>query len=313
MGRDYQPDEFTDSRNIVDNLCERDRNRAETGSESRREHGPRSDGQNEARRSPHSERNQEATRAPDPRKTYQLRDKAYRLRASEIDTMTELGKFRAVASKDLEKFRYGGDKGRAKTDVQNLIQQGLVTEKTIPHKEEQPRRLLTLTKRGRDVLRSTGTVPQGQAMHYGFTKPREAHHDADLYRLYQRAAERIEREGGKNPRVILDFELKKRLYHDMAKLGPDRQSAERKGEVAERHGLKVVRGKIPIPDLRIEYDTPDGERRRVDLELATEHYRARSLTEKVRAGFGLYARTQDAPGLKRVLDQRELTAEILSL
>jgi hypothetical protein len=150
-------------------------------------------------------------------------------------------------------------------------------------------------------------------MHYGFTKPREAHHDADLYRLYQRAAERIEREGGKNPRVILDFELKKRLYHDMAKLGPDRQSAERKGEVAERHGLKVVRGKIPIPDLRIEYDTPDGERRRVDLELATEHYRARSLTEKVRAGFGLYARTQDAPGLKRVLDQRELTAEILSL
>jgi hypothetical protein len=39
----------------------------------------------------------------------------------------------------------------------------------------------------------------------------------------------------------------------------------------------------------------------------------KSFTEKVRAGFGLYARAQDAPGLKRVLDQREPTAEILSL
>ena len=52
---------------------------------------------------------------------------------------------------------------------------------------------------------------------------------------------------------------------------------------------------------------------RVDLELATEHYRGSNLAEKVRAGFSLYARAQDAPGLRRVLDQKELTAEILSL
>ena len=52
---------------------------------------------------------------------------------------------------------------------------------------------------------------------------------------------------------------------------------------------------------------------RVDLELATEHYRGSNLAEKVRAGFSLYARSQDAPGLRRVLDQKELTAEILSL
>ncbi len=52
---------------------------------------------------------------------------------------------------------------------------------------------------------------------------------------------------------------------------------------------------------------------RVDLELATEHYRGRNLAEKVRAGFSIYAHAQDAGGLRRVLDQRELTAEILSL
>ena len=57
----------------------------------------------------------------------------------------------------------------------------------------------------------------------------------------------------------------------------------------------------------------DGERARVDLELATSHYRGRNLAEKVRAGFSIYARAEDASKLRRVLDQRELTAEILSL
>src|SRR5467141_728038 len=123
----------------------------------------------------------------------------------------------------------------------------------------------------------------------------------------------IERQGGKNPRVVLDYELKKCVFHDLAKLGPEMHSAESKREIAEKHGLQLVHGKIPLPDLRIEYEDHEGDMARVDLELATEHYRGSNLTEKVRAGFSLYARAQDAPGLRRVLDQRELTAEILSL
>jgi len=37
--------------------------------------------------------------------------------------------------------------------------------------------------------------------------------------------------------------------------------------------LQLVRGKIPLPDLRIEYENREGDMARVDLELATEHYR----------------------------------------
>ena len=107
--------------------------------------------------------------------------------------------------------------------------------------------------------------------------------------------------------------MKKRLYHDLAKLGPGKPSSEQKHLVAERHGLQVVRGKIPVPDMRIEYEAHDGERARVDLELATSHYRGRNLAEKVRAGFSIYAHAEDASKLRRILDQRELTAEILSL
>jgi hypothetical protein len=68
-----------------------------------------------------------------------------------------------------------------------------------------------------------------------------------------------------------------------------------------------------VPDVRIEYETRDGERAPVDLELATGHYRGRNLMEKVRAGFSLCAHPDDGSKLRRILDQRELTAEILSL
>ncbi len=84
-------------------------------------------------------------------------------------------------------------------------------------------------------------------------------------------------------------------------------------EIAERHGLRVVRHKIPIPDMQIEYETRGGDMARVNLELVTEHYRGRSVAEKVRAGFSLYTPNGEADHLRRVLDQQELTAEILSL
>ncbi len=48
-------------------------------------------------------------------------------------------------------------------------------------------------------------------------------------------------------------------------------------------------------------------------KLATSHYRGRNLAEKVRAGLSIYAHAEDASRVRRVLDQRELTAEILSL
>jgi hypothetical protein len=227
--------------------------------------------------------------------------------------MVELGKFRAIAKEDLATFAYGGDKDRMRPDIENLFRQRLVAMKSIPHEEMGSRQLLTLTKNGHRLLTETRSAAKGQALYHGFTKSREAHHDADLYRLYQKAAEKIEGQGGRNLRVVLDYEMKKRLYHDLAKRGKDRYSVDSKRVVADQHELQVVRGKIPVPDVRIEYETRDGERARVDVELATGHYRGRNLAEKVGAGFSIYAHADDVSKLRRVLDQRELTAEILSL
>jgi DNA-binding PadR family transcriptional regulator len=200
-----------------------------------------------------------------------------------------------------------------KPDLQNLLRQGLISEKLVPQEEAPPRRLLTLTKAGYKFLVAFERVPSDQALYYGFKKPREALHDADLYRLYQKASREIEERGGKNLRLVLDYELQKRVYHDLATSGLDLDSSERKQQVAEQYGLQIVRGKIPMPDMRIEYETADGRLARLDLELATSHYRGSQVAEKVHAGFSIYADVQDAARLRRILDQRELTAEILSL
>jgi hypothetical protein len=246
------------------------------------------------------------------RTRYRDRGRTYMLRTSEIQTMTDIGKFRALAANDIEAFLYGGDQTRMDADFSNLRRQRLILERDIPQHENPPRRLVALTKEGRHLLAATNTVKKGQVLYHGFTKPREADHDADLYKLYQRGLERASRAGGKNIRVILDSELKRILYRDLARAG-EQDQGDAKSAVAERHGLRVVRDTIPVPDLRIEYETADGEPARLDLELATEHYRFRNIARKVQAGFSIYARSQDAQNLRRVLDQREITAEILNL
>jgi hypothetical protein len=75
----------------------------------------------------------------------------------------------------------------------------------------------------------------------------------------------------------------------------------------------VVNGKIPIPDLRIEYEDDCREIRRLDLEVATRDYRPQGLGEKAKAGFHLFVREQDHAKLRRVLDTHEITARIFTL
>ena len=91
------------------------------------------------------------------------------------------------------------------------------------------------------------------------------------------------------------------------------QDPEAKQRIAERHGLQLVEGRIPLPDLRIEYQTAEMESRHVDVELATHHYRPKRDYAKGQGGFSLYSPADDAPRLRRILNDRELTATILGL
>jgi hypothetical protein len=250
------------------------------------------------------------------RTKYIDRDKTYSLRDSEIHTLSEVGKFRIVATKDLAEFAYNGDGSRMENDVENLARQGLVRESSVATIQYNPGPVVTLTKEGHKLLSRGKVVPSGQATYHDLKKPKEAIHDADLYRLYHKAADEIEADGGKVLRVMLDYEMKHELYSRHARASKDsrRNAEEVQEEVARNYDLRVVDGKIPIPDLRIEYvNENDNEIQRRDLELATEHYHSRAFSEKARAGFQIYARPEDAAHFRRVRDDHHLIATIFKL
>ena len=246
-------------------------------------------------------------------RAYYLRDRSYHLRDSQMHSLEEIGKFRVIAVEDLAKHAYGGDRGRMVREIGQLARQHLVTDKTVEIPQKNTLRVVTLTKAGHRLLRKTNQVPDNQPIYHGLAKPREIKHDADLYRLYQKEADRIEQGGGRLVRVILDYELKRNLNRDLALLEPQKDALSAKEGIAEKHGLAVVNGKIPVPDLRIEYEAPELELRHVDLELATREYRPRAIAAKAAAGFSIYGRSEDASRLRRILDEREITARILTL
>lgn len=236
------------------------------------------------------------------------------LRDSEIKTLTEIGTFRAVTAQDLTRFRYAGDGRQAWRDLNNLAREGLIRRRTaLPANQV----YLTLTRQGHRFIE--GHRPQGidsrQVLYHSFVKPREAKHDAALYRLYQEGARRIAHDGGKIHRVVLDFELKKSVYRKLAYLRnlSESEQSQRKQEIAQEHGLTIVNGKIPLPDLRIEYETAERDQAKVDLELATSDYHRDSLAEKAQAGFAIFAMSEDAAPLRRAIGDPELTKDIFSI
>jgi hypothetical protein len=251
------------------------------------------------------------------RSSYADRNKTYSLRDSDMHALYEVGKFRVVATQDLAEFAYNRDRSWMEGDVENLRRQGLVKETTLADTLHEPTRVVTLTKEAHKLLSRGNVVASGQAIYHGLKKPKEAFHDADLYRLYHKASEEIEARGGRVDRVLLDYEMKAELYAKLAGALED-ETREREREtirqqVAESYHLTVVRGKIPIPDLRIEYADQEMMAQHRDLELATAHYRPRGLAEKARAGFQIYARSGETDRLRRIRDDLELSAAIFRL
>jgi hypothetical protein len=214
---------------------------------------------------------------------------------------------------DLARYDYAGDSKRMERDIRRLKGQSLLTEKSLEISGKKTLRVVTLTKQGQRLLRKTSRLPDDQAIYHGLVKPREAKHDTDLYRLYQKAAARIERAGGRPRRVILDYERKRDLNRDLTALGQQKDDPGAKALIAEKHKLCVVNGKIPLPDLRIEYENAQGALSQVDLELATRHHRPRGFAAKARAGFSLYSHPEEASRLRRILNDQDPTAGILAL
>ena len=253
-----------------------------------------------------------------------VRNRAYRISSAARQLITEVGKFRTIAVADLARYRYASEPGRLRRDLVTLKTQKLVRQcRVMAGTGWEKLSVLVLTREGKHLVQQDNRAAQGQRFYAGFAKPKEVAHDAAIYHMYQVEAAEIEKRGRTIKRVVLDYELKGAVYKLLAHARslPPLEYAQRQAKVAAENGLTVIDGKILLPDLRIEYETADGEVAKVDLELVTEHYRRAQAAEKLRAGFKVYADRASALrlnasltyGRSSVYDGPELTATILSL
>ncbi len=165
--------------------------------------------------------------------------------------------------KDAAQSIYSGDERALRSDLRFLEGQGLVLLDTVNARRDSRNRpverleVVTLTRDGEKLARSANEIDPDQKLYHGLVKPREVEHDSQIYRAYLKEWDKIERQGGENPRVKLDFEIKsevQKAIHAARKIEPDRDLNEIKQQVAEQQQLPYIDQQIQIPDARIEYD-----------------------------------------------------------
>ena len=223
------------------------------------------------------------------REPVRARGQVYRLRESEARTLATVGAFRVVRADDLQTVRSSRDAWTG--DLRALAEQGLVHARTIEVNRE-PIAVVVLTRDGQALLEAHRVEGEGprQEFHAGLVKPRELAHDSQIYRLYQAEADRIDAEGVRVVRVVLDYELKRdyQTFLNRADRSADATADDDMAAFATATDLPIVDGHLELPDLRIEYEGADGRVAYRDVELVTEHYSRSQLAGKAAAGFALY-------------------------
>ncbi len=253
-----------------------------------------------------------------------LNIRGLRLRPEEQTLLAEAGRFRVLAVKDVVQTIYGGDERAARTDLRFLLDREVIRVDSVAARNDgrwlPPQRIevVTLTKQGLRLAHETGKFTPEQQLYHGLVKPREAEHDTQIYRAYLKEAEQIERAGGKNHRVELDFELKRNVYKEIyaaRKSEPERDINEIKQEVAQRFDLPFIDNKIEIPDARIHYELDEGSQAAFsDIEVVTAAYRPKHLRAKEQAGFRAYASTSDRAAMSaRIEDEHHTLDWVLDL
>jgi hypothetical protein len=221
------------------------------------------------------------------REREQRRDERERdLSPTQAQTLREVQRFRIIATRDLVAFRYRGREGMMDSDVRALLRAGLIYRHTaVNYRSRAPEKIEVLTEK-----------PKLQ-------KPREVFHDAAIYPAYQRAADKIERQGGRILSVRTDHQLKAEKARLTNRATPGRgpngpNPDRRKQEIAEELHLKVINGRTYLPDLQILYLDREGKDRHLNLEVITDSYRSRDTKPKAAAGFIMTRARHSTPRAK---------------
>ena len=257
--------------------------------------------------------------APQSRAIYRMRDGHRREHDASRDrgstsfrercrgALADIGIYGAVSYRDLAEAHFGGHPYTTRRAVNAWTREGLAKESTAKGPKGRPFKVLTLTRKGAAAIRD---LDAGQGLDPGqhirsaarLLQHAQLAHDTAIYRACGRERQRLLERGAAIRRVRLDGELKSAVARksESARARDGRRAAD-----AERHraagelGLPIdAQGRVLYPDAQIEYTDAEGRSGRVNIEVASGHYRQGSVRAKAAAGFRMHA---NGPAGARVL------------
>ena len=259
--------------------------------------------------------------APHSRATYRMRDGHRREYAASRDggsisfrarserALADVGIYRCVSFRDLAETHFSGHPYTTRRAVNAWIREGLARESTAKGPEGRPFKVLTLTRKGavaiRDLALGQGLDPEQHIGSAARLQHAQLAHDTAIYRACGLERRRLLEQGATIRRVRLDGELKstvaRRSESARAKDGRRAADAERH-RAAEELELPIdARGRVLYPDAQIEYADSDGRGGRVNIEVASGHYRQGSVRAKAAAGFRMHANGAAGRRVLRIL------------
>ena len=202
--------------------------------------------------------------------------------------------YRNVAYRDLADAHFEGHPYAARRAVDQMVSSGHVREHSAEGPQGGTYQVLTLTSQGVEraerVARNQGLDSQQKAWS-GLVKPGELQHDVAVFRAARIEQMKLLEQGAVLKRIRIEAELKREIARatetSRAREGKEAADAAR-FQAAEALGLPVKDGRVEYPDAQLEYTDSEGRSGRVNVEVATEHYSAKSIAAKVAAGFAVH-------------------------
>ena len=241
----------------------------------------------------HSDREREQARTGH-RREYDPRQDKRGFQERTERALADVGMYRNVSYRDLAESQFGGHPYTARRAVDRMIRDGLVVEHQAKGPKGGTYKVLTLTEAGARKARDYA-IEQGfdkeQQTWSGLVKRGELSHDTAVYRAAQFEQRRLVEQGARIRRVRIDAELKKHVARATetarAKEGKAAADAARR-KAAQDLELPMQQGRVVYPDAQIEYLDIEGRSGRVNVEIASEHYRPGAIAAKAQAGFQMH-------------------------
>ena len=227
-----------------------------------------------------------------------MRGEDYLLRGSEVRTLATVGAFRVVPAEDLREapgVRAQASRGRHLPATRGRPRADpAACRRSSPHHPGGSHG--TRTRRAREPHASDES-PERQTFYAGRGQtPGTGTRQPGLSRVPRRPPNVSSASGGRIRRVVLDYELKGEYQRFLQ--GRNRARRNERDDAGRRgagpwpsglatHHLPVLDEHVQFPDVRIEYEHPDGRLDVEDIEVMTPHYRGALAAAKARSGLQL--------------------------